>query len=114
MGDAAKTMDAGGMVLLTQEQVKALMVAAVQEANANGAGAYVYLDPAGVGKWLGVDEKTVRGWIAHDGLVAYKLGARLFRLKRSDVIEWIESQAQKPGAHVSKHVSRLVRAKAGG
>lgn len=112
MGDAAKTMDAGGMVLLTQEQLRSLIIDAVRSANGNTVPEY--LDVAQVAEWLGVDEKTVRGWIANEGLQAHRLGARLFKLKRADVISWIETKATQPGAHTSRHLERLKRAKAEG
>ena len=50
----------------------------------------VMVDTAAVAKHLGVTERTIRNWVDHCGLPAYRLGGVL-RFKRREVEDWIQS-----------------------
>ncbi len=102
------------VVTLTQEQLASLVERAVAKAMGNANATREYLDTAGVCEWLGLDPKTVNKYVNTEGMPALKVGPRNYRFRRESVIEWLESRATKPGAHVAKHAARLQKAKLGG
>lgn len=66
-----------------------------------------YLTSADVAELLGVHARTIAKMVARDGLPAHRFGSKLLRFKRSEVVAWLEAQAERPGAHEARHRARL-------
>lgn len=66
-----------------------------------------YLTADGVGKLLDVHPRTVAKMVARDGLPAHRFGSKLLRFRRCEILAWLEDQAERPGAHESRHRARL-------
>lgn len=66
-----------------------------------------YLSSVEVGRLLGVHPRTIAKMVSRDGLPAHRFGAKLLRFKRSEVVAWLEAQAERPGAHEARHRERL-------
>lgn len=99
------------LTLLTEAQLRAIVIDAVREVmGASNAAEVMTLDA--VAKWLQVTPRAVRNWVKSDGLPALRAGSE-YRFQRAAVLAWLEQRAEKPGAHVSKHVERLAAARAG-
>lgn len=96
------------LVVMTAEQLRALVCDAVRDAMGNGAqntnAQYLTLDQTA--ELLQVDARTVRTWVKSNGLPALRVG-REYRFRRDTVLEWLESRAIVEGAHVSKHTTRI-------
>ena len=43
-----------------------------------------------------VSERTVRNWIEKEGLVAFPIGKRGYRIVRSDLLAFVESRKIRP------------------
>ncbi len=56
-----------------------------------------FLTPKEVSELLQVSVFTVRRWIKQGELPAYKVG-RLWRIRRSDLNEWLSEQRPSPGS----------------
>ncbi|WP_455017804.1 helix-turn-helix domain-containing protein [Oribacterium sinus] len=50
---------------------------------------YIGIDE--VAEYLGVKASTVRTWIKSKGLPAHKIGGKLWKFKKSEIDEWIDS-----------------------
>ena len=51
-----------------------------------------FLTPKEVSDLLQVSVQTVRRWIKEKSLPAYKVGPRMWRIKRADLEEWLDQQ----------------------
>jgi len=51
-----------------------------------------FLTPQDVSDILQVSVQTVRRWIRKEGLPAYKVGPRMWRIKHDDLDRWLEQQ----------------------
>ena len=51
-----------------------------------------FLTPQEVSDLLQVSVQTVRRWIKEDDLPAYKVGPRMWRIRKVDLDEWLEQQ----------------------
>jgi excisionase family DNA binding protein len=51
-----------------------------------------FLTPQGVSELLQVSVQTVRRWIKDEDLPAYKVGPRMWRIRKTDLDEWLEQQ----------------------
>ena len=52
----------------------------------------LFLTPQEVSDLLHVSVQTVRRWIKEDSLPAYKVGPRMWRIRRVDLDVWLEQQ----------------------
>jgi excisionase family DNA binding protein len=43
-----------------------------------------------------VAERTVRNWIEKEGLVAFPIGKRGYRIAKSDLDAWVEERKKRP------------------
>ncbi len=43
-----------------------------------------------------VAERTVRNWIEKDGLIAFPIGKRGYRIAKSDLDAWVENRKKRP------------------
>ena len=55
-------------------------------------GQQAFLTPQEVSDLLQVSVQTVRRWIKEDDLPAYKVGPRMWRIRKVDLDEWLEQQ----------------------
>jgi excisionase family DNA binding protein len=108
MGESARKDDM--LVTLTVEQLRSLIREEVRGelGNTNASSTYMTVDQ--VAELLQVNARTVRNWVRSEGLPAMRVGAE-YRFRRENVVTWLEDRATKPGAHTTKHVKRLQRAK---
>jgi excisionase family DNA binding protein len=51
-----------------------------------------FLTPQEVSDLLQVSVQTVRRWIKGETLPAYKVGPRMWRIRKVDLAEWLEQQ----------------------
>ena len=51
-----------------------------------------FLTPREVSDLLQVSVQTVRRWIKEEDLPAYKVGPRIWRIKKADLDEWLDQQ----------------------
>lgn len=65
-----------------------------------------YLTARQVADLMQVDPKTVQQWSRRDGLPCVRLG-RECRWRRSDLLQWLEARATRPGGHVSKALAKV-------
>ena len=99
------------MVQLTTDQLRGLISDAVRDAIANSNSATLeYLTLEQAAELLQMSQRTVRERVRSDGLPALRAGSE-YRFRRESIVDWLESRSTKPGAHVSKNVARLKRAK---
>ena len=49
------------------------------------------LTPEEIAEWLEITPATVRGWLRSGRLKGYKLGAKAWRVKQSDLDEFMEA-----------------------
>lgn len=81
------------LVVLTPEQLRALVVAAVREAlegrAAEPAEPAEWLDTAGAAELLGVTTRTIRKLASAGKLTASKVGPKLLRFRRADVLAYL-------------------------
>ncbi len=52
----------------------------------------VFLTPQEVSSLLQVSVQTVRRWIKDEKLPAYKVGPRIWRIKKGDLDEWLRQR----------------------
>lgn len=101
MGESAKS----ALVLLTQEQLKALVSDAVRDALANtNAERSLHLDE--IAQELDVSTRTIRNWVNQLGMPCLRAGASELRFDRADVRKWMQERASAHGAHVTRHLAR--------
>ena len=107
MYDKILTMSA--VLVMTPEQVRDLVRAAVREELAAHQGPERdVLTTEHVAEMLDVHVRTVTKLVARDGLPAHRLG-REYRFNRSEVLAWLEERAARPGAQASRHAETLRR-----
>jgi excisionase family DNA binding protein len=51
-----------------------------------------FLTPHEVSSLLHVSVQTVRRWIKHEDLPAYKVGPRMWRIRATDLSQWLAQQ----------------------
>jgi excisionase family DNA binding protein len=49
-----------------------------------------------VAQQMKVSERTVRNWIEKEGLPAFPIGKRGYRIAKNDLDEWVEARKQRP------------------
>ena len=89
------TIEAGVLIMLSRAALEDLIEAAVSRALGRAAEVPEFLTIEGVGSMLMVDPRTVRTYVAKEGLPAIQLPGGL-RFKRTAVIAWAD--ARTPGA----------------
>lgn len=109
--EGADNQNASSMIVtMTQAQLRELVSSAVRDALGKVSDEPEYMTMEQVTELMQVHERTVRSWIADNGLPALRAG-REFRFRRASVLEWLNTRASKPGSHVSKHMDRAKRLK---
>lgn len=105
--------ESSGLIVMTEDQLISVMRKAFPGLANGTPQEKEFLDLEDARVLLGVKTiKTVRDYVNHKGLPARQIpGTTALRLKRSEVIAWLDAQAVKPGAHVDKNVKRLKRAR---
>jgi excisionase family DNA binding protein len=98
------------VVTLTQSQLCEIVKSAVRDVldDAHEPPQFLTLDQAA--ELLQASTRSVRTWVNEEGLPALRAGSE-YRFRRESIVAWLEARAIKPGAHVSKTVARLKRAK---
>ena len=65
---------------------------AMSTLSANSTEEQSFLNPQEISDLLRVSVQTVRRWIKERSLPAYKVGPRMWRIKKTDLDEWLERQ----------------------
>ena len=60
--------------------------------SANPTGEQSFLNPQEISDLLRVSVQTVRRWIKEGSLPAYKVGPRMWRIRKTDLDEWLDRQ----------------------
>ncbi len=81
------------IVVVSLTDLRALIAAAVEAAIARRADEpSEWLDAEGVAALLGVHARTVQKLVKRSGLPAHRLGAKLYRYRRTEVLAWIATR----------------------
>jgi excisionase family DNA binding protein len=59
---------------------------------ANSRKEQLFLTPQEVSDLLQISVQTVRRWIKEEDLPAYKVGPRVWRIRKTDLNTWLEQQ----------------------
>ena len=51
-----------------------------------------YISIEDAAEYLGVKASTIRTWIKVNGMPAHRVGGKLWKFKRSEIDEWVNSQ----------------------
>lgn len=104
--------DQAAIIVMSEERLREILASAIKDAiaNSNGVDGAEYMTLEQVAELLCVTTRTVRMWVKDDGLPALRAG-HVYRFRRESVVVWLEQRTTKPGAHISKAISRLNRAK---
>ena len=60
--------------------------------SANSTEEQSFLNPQEISGLLRVSVQTVRRWIKEGSLPAYKVGPRMWRIRKTDLDEWLDRQ----------------------
>jgi excisionase family DNA binding protein len=97
----------GNVLVMSAEEARELIRGVLrEELGQNENSDREFLTAEGVAALLDVHPKTVAKLVTRENLPARRLG-RSYRFHRSEVLQWLERRAVRPGARLARHAETL-------